>query len=196
MEEWSLPARRERVRLENGMELRLLSALEILQARREAVELAKGAEELPLCSNACLLARAMERRGADGGGHRAAVCPVGAAERAGGPGAGPLARGAGNAKKKLRDRPGERLRWRVLRQFRALPTEARAREMKNRDYLWCLAHTLLDREEELERLCPQCRSRAEEERCPVCGQVHGAAEGGRNPAFDPARFAALKGGEA
>lgn len=61
MEEWSLPARRERVRLENGMELRLLSALEILQARREAEELAKGAEELPLCSNACLLARAMER---------------------------------------------------------------------------------------------------------------------------------------
>ena len=52
MEEWSLPARRERVRLENGMELRLLSALEILQARREAAELAGGAEELPLCSNA------------------------------------------------------------------------------------------------------------------------------------------------
>lgn len=61
MEEWSLPARRERVRLENGMELRLLSALEILQARREAEELAKGAEELPLCSNACLLARALEQ---------------------------------------------------------------------------------------------------------------------------------------
>ena len=38
MEEWSRPAQRERVRLENGMELRLLSALEILQARREAEE--------------------------------------------------------------------------------------------------------------------------------------------------------------
>ena len=68
--------------------------------------------------------------------------------------------------------------------------------MKNRGYLWCLADAVLDREEELERLCPQWRSRAEEERCPVCGQVHGAAEGGRNPAFDPARFAALKGGGA
>lgn len=66
--------------------------------------------------------------------------------------------------------------------------------MKNRDYLWCLAHTLLDREEELERLCPQCRSRAEEARCPVCGQARGETECGANGAFDPARFEALKGG--
>ena len=45
MEEWSLPARRERVRLENGMELRLLSALEILQARREAEGILRKANE-------------------------------------------------------------------------------------------------------------------------------------------------------
>lgn len=43
------------------MELRLLSALEVLQARREASELAGEEQERALCSNACLLARALER---------------------------------------------------------------------------------------------------------------------------------------
>ena len=53
------------------MELRLLSALEILEARREAAQLAESQGERALCSNACLLARALERGGqpvfADGG---------------------------------------------------------------------------------------------------------------------------------
>lgn len=57
----SILARRDRVCLENGFDLRLLSALEVLQARREAEELAKGDREWALCSNACLLARALER---------------------------------------------------------------------------------------------------------------------------------------
>ena len=57
----SILARRDRVCLENGFDLRLLSALEVLQARREAEELAKGDRERALCSNACLLARALER---------------------------------------------------------------------------------------------------------------------------------------
>lgn len=65
--------------------------------------------------------------------------------------------------------------------------------MKGRDYLWCLANTLLDREEALERLCPACRARALEERCPVCGQPGGTGEGMDNPAFDPERFARLSG---
>lgn len=43
------------------MDLRLLSALEVLQARREAGELAREDRERALCSNACLLARALER---------------------------------------------------------------------------------------------------------------------------------------
>ena len=42
------------------MELRLLSALEILEARREAAQLAESQGERALCSNACLLARALE----------------------------------------------------------------------------------------------------------------------------------------
>ena len=66
----------------------------------------------------------------------------------------------------------------MLRQFSALPTEGRARAMLDRDYLWCLANLLLDGEEELERLCPQCRARAEEDRCPVCGQPAARGEGG------------------
>ena len=58
---FSILAGRDRMDLENGMQLRLLSALEVLQARREAGELAQGAQEQALCSNACLLARALER---------------------------------------------------------------------------------------------------------------------------------------
>ena len=52
----SILAGRDRLSLGNGMELRLLSALEVLQARREA----QGDRERALCSNACLLARALE----------------------------------------------------------------------------------------------------------------------------------------
>ncbi len=58
--EASIIAQRDRIPLENGMELRLLSALEVLQARREAAELAQAARARALCSNACLLARALE----------------------------------------------------------------------------------------------------------------------------------------
>ena len=56
----SILAARDRIPLDNGMELRLLSALEMLQARREAAELAGEERERALCSNACLLARALE----------------------------------------------------------------------------------------------------------------------------------------
>ena len=59
----SILAGQDRLPLNNGMELRLLSALEVLQARREAGELAQEDRERALCSNACLLARALERGG-------------------------------------------------------------------------------------------------------------------------------------
>ena len=55
--------RRERLKLEDGRELRLLSALEVLEARREAEGLARGEAEAALCANACLLAKALERDG-------------------------------------------------------------------------------------------------------------------------------------
>ena len=38
----SILAQRDRIGLDNGMDLRLLSALEVLQARREAEELARS----------------------------------------------------------------------------------------------------------------------------------------------------------
>lgn len=57
----SILAGRDRISLDNGMDLRLLSALEVLQARREAADLAGEDRERALCSNACLLARALER---------------------------------------------------------------------------------------------------------------------------------------
>lgn len=46
-----------------GYSLRLLTAAELLDARREAAELAGDAKEQPLCSNACLLAKALQRHG-------------------------------------------------------------------------------------------------------------------------------------
>ena len=58
--ETSILARQDCLTLDNGMRLRLLSALEVLQARREAEELAQAPKEHALCSNACLLARALE----------------------------------------------------------------------------------------------------------------------------------------
>ena len=53
----------ERLEVEDGMCLRLLSAREVLEARREAETLAQGEKERALCANACLLARALEREG-------------------------------------------------------------------------------------------------------------------------------------
>ncbi len=82
-----------------------------------------------------------------------------------------------------------------MRTFGALPTEARVREMKDRDYLWCLVNTLLDGEEELEGLCPTCRSRAVEERCTQCGAPLAQCAAGVNASFDMERFLALKGGK-
>lgn len=59
----SILARQDRVSLGNGMVLRLLSAGELLQARRRAHELARSPLEQPLCSNACLVALALEVEG-------------------------------------------------------------------------------------------------------------------------------------
>lgn len=44
-------------------ELRLLSAREVLEARREGRALAQDGRESALCANACLIARALERNG-------------------------------------------------------------------------------------------------------------------------------------
>ena len=49
--------------LEDGRNLRLISAMEVLEARREAQWLARDGRERSLCSNACLLSRALFRDG-------------------------------------------------------------------------------------------------------------------------------------
>ena len=209
--EYSILAGRDRISLNNGMDLRLLSALEVLQARREAAELAGEERERALCSNACLLARALEHSEDHSpvfSGGREVLSGLTVEEiaalagqwdafrRESDPGLDLNREELENVKKKLRDDKRDRLRWRVLKQFRALPTEGRARAMKDRDYLWCLANALLDGEEELERLCPRCRSRAEEARCPACGRPTGEwGEGGGNASFDPERYERMKRGE-
>ena len=53
---------------------------------------------------------------------------------------------------------------------------------------------MLDREEAMERLCPECRTRAEEARCSICGAKLGETAGGGNASFDMARFIRMKGG--
>lgn len=55
----SILAGPDRLALEDGRQLRLLSAIEVLEARREALWLAQGDRERALYSNACLLARAV-----------------------------------------------------------------------------------------------------------------------------------------
>ena len=57
---WAGP---DRVKAGGGMTLRLLSAREVLEARREGDALAQDGRERALCRNACLLARALERKG-------------------------------------------------------------------------------------------------------------------------------------
>lgn len=58
---YSILARHDRMDLGNGMSLRLLSAFEVMQARRAASLLAEEERERALCSNACLLSRALEK---------------------------------------------------------------------------------------------------------------------------------------
>ena len=67
--------------------------------------------------------------------------------------------------------------------------------MRERDYVWCVANLLLDREEKLDALCPACRARAEAQACPVCGAAKESGEGGVNPSFDKERFERMKRGE-
>ena len=59
----SLLAGPDRLELGEGRQLRLLSAIEVLEARREADWLAQGERERTLCSNACLLARVLIQDG-------------------------------------------------------------------------------------------------------------------------------------
>ena len=169
-------------------------------ARREAEELGQG-EDKALWDNACLVARALRRRGRRVYSSGEAVVEhlsparIETLARRWAQGAGRQGYAIGDLKEELAALPWQRLRWRVLRQFGALPTEERAKEMTDGDYLWCAVNLLLDEEEEAARLCPACREEARAERCPVCGRETGTVSRGENPAFDWARFERMKRGE-
>lgn len=185
-------------------ELRLLGVWEIPELYYEGRELARMGKDPALCSNACLIARVLEREGApvyaDGQAVLNAMSPEkigeladrwGAFNRSCNPSATLGEKDIAAYRNSLEQSAYARLQWRVLRSFGALPTEKRVRAMTDRDYLWCALNLALDREEELAQLCPDCRRRAERETCPVCGAETGRWE--HNRGFDLARFEQLKG---
>lgn len=195
----------ERTRPRKGHSLRLLTAKELLEARREAEAMEGEPETRGLRSNACLLSRAVSRGGdrvfPDGNAVLEAwsgekIAREAAAYRKFAAQADPdwaNEPGIRHLTELLQREPEERIKWKVLKAFGVLPSESRAREMTRRDYLYCALHLTLDREEQLNGLCPGCRSRAEGDYCSCCGAPI-AGEGGKNPAFDEKRFEELKRG--
>lgn len=60
--------------------------------------------------------------------------------------------------------------------------------MKDRDFLWCGLHLLLDEEEEFARLCNSCQTKAQENRCVACGALPQQNAGSFNQNFDLEQF--------
>lgn len=186
-------------------ELRILSAWELMQARQEAEELNGGKDTAALRGNACILRRAVVRGNTQMFSSGAEVLATWSAEkiademRAYRSLASRVAPDCGQENRvrelmeELEQEPMERIRWKVLKTFGVLPSEKRAREMTEGDYLYCVLQMMLDREETLERLCPTCRSRAEQRRCSCCGREL-TQEQEVNPQFDEKRFEEMKHG--
>ncbi|MBQ5583907.1 MAG: hypothetical protein IIU74_04145, partial [Ruminiclostridium sp.] len=118
--------------LADGRSLRLLTVREVLEARRESLEL-EG--DKALCSNACLLARALVRAGEPVYPHgRAVLADLSPEEierlaglwadfdRRENPGLTAHPDRVEDLKATLKGMPQERLKWKVLRAFGALPT--------------------------------------------------------------------------
>lgn len=183
--------------------LRILTAHELLSARAEARELREDQETEGLLTGACILARAATKNGMRMFSGGEAVLESWSAEKITEEMAAyrALARQVDPSCKQqeavehlmeqLHMEPMERIRWRVLRAFSALPTEQRVRDMTEGDYLYCASQLLLDRQEALERLCPACRREAEKDCCPGCGRPVDRETGG-NPNFDEGRFEELR----
>ena len=187
-------------KLEGGLELRVVPAFSVLQARREAMEKSEGQEQtLGLWMNACLLSRAVYRDEVQAFEDGETVLRAVSAEtierwmqayaalckEENPPCSAELAQ---QAVKALEQEPYERVKWRVLRAFGVLPSEARARQMTDRDYLYCAAQMMLDEEQKLDALCPSCREKAQRMSCPVCG----AQIAEQNERFDERRFEELR----
>lgn len=184
---------RRRRKLE--VELHLLSAYDAALAAREAAAYGQDGELAAVMDAACLLAKAMYRNGAPmfPDGLTAAKALPAQALLCWARAYDTLSRAEDfsrwqKEKQRLSQNSKERLRWKVLRSFGVLPWESRAKAMTDGDLLYCILHTVLDHEDALDRLCPQCRSDLLKDGCPACGALHY----GQNPNFDPSRFEELK----
>ncbi|MDL2288706.1 hypothetical protein LJC32_04940 [Oscillospiraceae bacterium OttesenSCG-928-F05] len=190
-----------------GYRLVPLSADKALEALYEAEKLkAGGAAGRPseeadaLIANACLAARGIfrwgKRRFPSGAALLSALTPPEinalAAELVQGK-LSPLTVTEAEAdalQRSLRNRPEERIRWRITRTLGW--TEKRA--MTGADILWCALHMRIDEEERRERLCPTCRERGGDF-CPSCGAPAPAPEA-TNPSFDETLYTKRKNGGA
>lgn len=190
------------IRRPGGYDLRVLTARQLLEVKEAVEEKCPEGPEKGLWSNACILTRAVYQGGKRVFSDANVLLECWSAER--------IAEEMDAYRKLaeetapeleqpekleailrgLREAPMERIRWKVLRAFLALPTEERVKNMTEGDYLYCAAQLLLDREEQMEKLCPECRENRKN-LCPGCGrQLSG--EQNVNPQFDMGRFEELK----
>ena len=194
---WLGGARKTRV---DKIELHLISAHALLQAQQEAHVLAgDDSAQLGLCINACILARAAKHRGQAvfaSGEDVLRKLPAQTIERWAeeylalcekeNPSC--CAGGHTQLREALEQEPYERLKWKVLRAFGVLPSEQRAKDMTDGEYLYCVLQMMLDEQEQLDLLCPSCRQKLQEPRCPACGQTLPE----ENAGFDEKRYEELK----
>lgn len=183
-----------------AVELRLISAYELLQAQREAEDFHGQEQTEGLLLNACILAKAAQKNGkplfASGEEvlrslsaqtiEKWMLAYVNACEQDD----PSCLEDRQELKRQLEHNAYERLKWRVLKAFSVLPSERRAKEMTAGDYLYCVLNLMLDEEAELTRLCPSCRTLAEQNRCAACGELLPE----QNAGFDEKRFEELKHG--
>ena len=186
--------------LEGGFSLRVVPAAAVLQARREAMEACgEDGAALGLWMNACVLARALYLEGERAFESGEALMKTLSAERieAWTKEYAELCRqenpacsdqNAQLAAEALKEQEYERLKWRVLKRFGVLPGEARARRMTDREYLYCAAQMMLDEQQTLDAMCPDCREKALRRSCPVCGGMLPE----QNAGFDERRFEELR----
>lgn len=182
-------------------ELRLASAYDALCAKRQAARMQEQLKDMPpeLLSNCCLLSRCLRPEGRELFSAQELLEKLGCGEieqlsaeyeRLCTPTVFDGEQVLEELMARMKNADYERMKWRVLREFSVLPGERRAREMTDSDYLYCFIQLRLDDEEQLEKLCPDCRGQLERNACPVCGQ------GGvryTNPSFDMDRFNRMKG---
>lgn len=164
-------------------DLRMISAWDAMDAAREAA----GHDDSPLWRNACVLARALYRG-------RKRVFSSGQDVMKSLPGQTvacwmrayhTLCRAQVAAWQEQKDALARdawgRLKWKAMRAMGRM-------DLTDGQSLYCVLQMILDDEERLKQLCPDCKAELLREKCPVCGAV----QYGVNPNFDENRFEELK----